>query len=118
MIASGKTVTGTYSVFGDADKTGSGTYSDAGETTLWSTNPLLQPGGRIGRSSPAYGAGVFIAGLHDAEGATDGFGTVLQPVTGKYIFDQTPSIGAHQPLYKKPQIVPVIGSKTKLFDIP
>lgn len=96
-IAAGKTVTGTYNLFGDAGKSGTGTYSDGGSTTLWSTDPLLSSNGRIPHSSPAYGAGTFITGLHDAAGATDGFGAVLQPRTGRYIFDQTPAIGAHQP---------------------
>lgn len=96
---------------------GAGTPTTATNYASTDGNPLLTSAFRIPRNSPAYGAGTFITGLHDAAGATDGFGTVLQPQTGKYIFDQLPAIGAHQPLYKKPQIIPVVGSKTRLFTL-
>ena len=61
-IASGKTVTGSYNLFGDSAKAGAGTYSDIGNTTGWNIAPLftnatgsnfsLQP------TSPAIDAGV------------------------------------------------------------
>jgi hypothetical protein len=60
-IASGKTVTGKNNLFGDAAKAGDGTYSDAGSTTLWSTDPVfVNPSAgnfRLQSTSPAIDAG-------------------------------------------------------------
>jgi hypothetical protein len=40
-VANGKTVTGTYNLFGDAGKSGDGTYFDPGLTTRWNSDPLF-----------------------------------------------------------------------------
>lgn len=60
-IAATKTVTAKNNIFGDAAKSGDGTYSDTGATTQWSTDPVfVNPSAgdfRLQSTSPAIDAG-------------------------------------------------------------
>lgn len=59
-ISSGKTVTGTYNIFGDVAKSGDGTYSDGSSTSKWNTDPLFTSTYTLKAGSPAISLGVNI----------------------------------------------------------
>lgn len=87
-VAAGKTLTtqGSNVIEDAVSSHGSGTYTDAGDASIWS-----------GTVADIKNAGTFMAGKHDAAGARDACGRLLQPVSGRYIF-QDPAAGGCQPL--------------------
>jgi hypothetical protein len=102
-IASGKTVTGSYNLFGDAAKAGSGTYTDV--DTKWSTDPLFTSSTdfTLLPNSPAIHAGKRISGVHDT-----GLSIGYVPVTVPEYWWNNPSIGAYEvtPLVVGSRIIP------------
>lgn len=87
-IASGKTVTtaGANVIEDATGSQGDGTYTDGGAASIWS-----------GTVANIKNAGTFMDGKHNATGARDACGRLLQPTSGKYIF-QEPAAGGCQPL--------------------
>jgi len=81
-IASGKTVTGQNNLFGDAAKSGDGTYTDSGGT-LWNADPLFRSATdyRLKAGSPAINAGTDVGLTTDYDG---------KPIRG------VPDIGAYE----------------------
>jgi hypothetical protein len=69
-IATGKTVAGTYNLFDNAAKAGDGTYSDAGSTTKWSSDPKFVGTAdfRLSPGSPAINAGTPVGLTSDYAG--------------------------------------------------
>jgi hypothetical protein len=69
-INTGKTVTGTYNIFGDSAKSGAGTYSDGGSTSHWSWDPLYTGATdlHLQAGSPAINFGTALGLTTDLEG--------------------------------------------------
>jgi len=90
-IASGKTVTGTYNLFNDAAKAGSGTYSDAGNTTKWSSDPLFVSASdfHLQSTSPAIDTGTNLSLTSDYAGTVVPQGAGYD--IGAYEYTQTTS---------------------------